>query len=164
MEEDKRPLSKREYLGLLSLTGSLDALADSIPMLATRGVESRLEASRDTLGEILHDVCLTIPTDKLRRIRKDMDNTKVYTKVEAPGIRTVDTEHHRYVPAKVLNKLVDYVVQHECLLCDKSAVEGRHCPIREMIEDAIPHEVAYKVSNGDCKWSGLSLGLGEWED
>lgn len=164
MEDEKRPLSKREYLGLLSLTGALDALADSIPMLATRGVENRLEASRDTLGGILHDVCLTVPTDKLRRIRRDMDNTRVYTKVEAPGIRTIDTEHHRYVPAKVLNQLVDYVAQHECYLCDKSAVEGRHCPIRQMMEDAIPHEVEYKVTDGKCKWSGLMLGLGEWED
>lgn len=161
---ETRPLKQREYLALLDLVGALDAMTNAIRPLSERGVEDKLTAARDAAGEALREVLLTVPTDKLHRIRMDMDHTKIYTRVEAPGIKTVDTEHHRYVPAKALNMLVDYVAQHECYMCDKTAVEGRKCPTREMMEAAIPHEVAYRVTDDKCKWSGLSLGLGEWED
>ena len=161
---ERRPLTGREYTSILSLVGSLDAMTDAIPGLERRGQTEALKAALDTGAEALKAICDTVPLKKLARIQQDMRHTRIYTKVEAPGIRTIDTEHHRYVPARVLNQLVDYVAQHECFLCDKTDVEARRCPIKEMMEEALPHELAYRATDGKCRWSGVVLGTGEWED
>lgn len=161
--DERRPLTGREYTSILSLVGSLDAMTDAIPGLEGRGQTEALKTALDTGAEALRKVCDTVPLKKLMRIQQDMRHTRIYTKVEAPGIKTVDTEHHRYVAAITLNKLVDYMAHHECLLCDKTDVEARKCPYREVMEDALPHELEYRVTDGKCKWSGMTLGVGEWE-
>ena len=161
---DRKPLQKREYLAILSLVGALDALTDAIPNLTSRGQTEALQAVLDAGKEAFRKVLSTVPVDKLRRIDADMKHTRIYTKVEAPGIKTVDTEHHRYVPARILNAFVGYVIEHECLMCDKSATDARHCPYRELMEAALPHELEFKAADDRCKWSGVALDLGEWEE
>lgn len=161
---ERRPLRKTEYLGILSIVGALDALTDAIPALGERGQTEALEAVLQQGSEAFRAILATVPVNKLRSIDQDMKHTRIYTKVEAPGIKTVDTEHHRYVPARILNAFVGYVIEHECLMCDKSATEARHCRYRELMEAALPNELEFKAADDRCKWSGVALDLGEWEE
>lgn len=163
MDGIRTPLKSREYTAILSLVGSMDALTHAIKGV-DRGQGEQLKKALEIGGAALRAICDTVPLNKLRLIQQDMRHTRIYTKVEAPGISTVDTEHHRYVAAKTLNELVNYVSQAECYLCDKGETEGRKCPIREMMENAIPHELDFKPIDGRCKWAGVALNIGDWEE
>ena len=163
MADMRWPLRMREYVGLLNIVGCTNTIMDTLPMLKDRaekaGVYERLEAARDELDSIFAAILRTVPAEKLIRIQMDMKHTMIRTKVEAPGINTISAEHHRYVPAELLNRLVDYVARSECYLCDKTEDEARHCPIKAMLEDALPHELEYTAPDGCCKWSGMTLGF-----
>ena len=161
MDSVRTPLRSREYTALLSLVGSMDALSNAIRGI-DRGQGEQLKKALEIGETALRAICDTVPLNKLRLIQQDMKHTRIYTKVEAPGISTVDTEHHRYVLAKILNELVTYVSQAECYLCEKSEKDGKQCAIREMMENAIPHELDFKAIDGRCKWCGVALNIGDW--
>lgn len=153
---EREPLRRREYIELLNLigavectqeTGTLDRRSDLLP------------DARARLADAYEQVLRTVPTDKLHRIRADLAHMKIYPKIEAPGISTVDETHYRYVPAETLNRLVDYMARNECLMCDMEEAPARKCPYRSVMENALPHELDYKAPDGCCKWSGLVLGL-----
>ena len=163
MDSVRTPLRSREYTALLSLVGSMDALSNAIRGI-DRGQGEQLKKALEIGETALRAICDTVPLNKLRLIQQDMKHTRIYTKVEAPGISTVDTEHHRYVLAKILNELVTYVSQAECYLCEKSEKDGKQCAIREMMENAIPHELDFKAIDGRCKWCGVALNIGDWEE
>lgn len=153
---ERKPLRKREWLDLQDLIGAVEAL-DAAQGLIDRAPTIR--AARDTAAQAFDEACRTIPTDRLVRIKQDLKHTRIYTKVEAPGITTVDTTQYRYVEAWALNRLIARVVDTECLMCDKSAADGKKCPLREVMEAVLPHELEYTAPDGCCKWSGLALGL-----
>lgn len=153
---DRVPLRRWEYEALLELTGAQDCINRTGP------IEHRAPSvvkAREIIGEAYSEMASTIPVEKLNSIRRDLDKTRVYIKIEAPGIETVDGTAYRYVKAETLNRLIDFMANNACLLCDKSEEQSRKCPYRFVMEDAIPHEVDYKPPDGCCKWSGLVLGL-----
>lgn len=163
MTIERKPLRRREYIGVQDLIGGVECIHEAMAALSERATETgamdTLLKAHDTAVEAYEQILASIPADKLVRIRKDLDNTRVYVKVEAPGIKTMDSKLWRYVPAEVLNRLVDYVAKSECFFCDKSKEDGRKCQIRQMMEDAMPHELEYKSPDGCCEWSGLVLGM-----
>lgn len=153
---DRVPLRRLEYEALLELTGAQDCINRTGP------IEHRAPSvipAREIIGQAYSEIARTIPVEKLKSIRRDLDKTRVYIKIEAPGIETLDGTAYRYVKTETLNRLVDYMANNACLLCDRSETEARGCPYRAVMEDAIPHEIDYKAPDGCCRWSGLVLGL-----
>jgi hypothetical protein len=160
---DRKPLRRNEYLGVQDLIGGINSLHSAIGFLADRAkgaeVLDTLQEAHDTAIKAYKAILATIPAEKLVQIQRDLDHMRVYVRVEAPGIRTMDTDLWRYVPADRLNRLVDYVAQHECYFCDKSKQESKKCKFRKMMDDVLPHELEYTAPDGCCEWSGLVLGM-----
>lgn len=50
------------------------------------------------------------------------------------------------------------MLEHECLLCDKSPTEARKCEVRRMFDEALPHEVT-GVDGEYCKYCDINLGV-----
>lgn len=159
-------LSGREYAAVLSLFAAISHHAELFPILRQRaemvpGLWEKMETVQSDTGDILDGLLSTIPESKLRHIRTDVSHVKLYIKVEPPGCApTVDMRGMSYVPTKSLNELMCYVMEHECLLCDKTPKEARTCPVRAMFDGALPHEVNAKDAE-HCKYSDMSIGLEE---
>lgn len=162
---ERKYLTGREYAALLSMFAQVSHYMVLLPTLEKRakmipGVwESLTEAQRLT-DDALNKIPKTIPENKLRHVLADVQNAKIYVKIEPPGcVPSVDMTGFSYVPTKALNDLLMYVMDHECLLCDKTPGEAKKCPVREMFDAALPHEVVAKDTNM-CRYSDMSLGLG----
>jgi hypothetical protein len=116
-----------------------------------RMVQTRLDG-------ILSAILSTCPPEKLRHISADVRNTQLYVRVEAPGLHSQSTEGFSYTPTRTINNLLGYLVEHECMMCDKTPVEARKCPMRKIIDSALPHEV--NTPDGEhCRYSDMAIGL-----
>jgi len=162
---EKRYLSGREYAAMLSLFAAISHYTELFPLLRKRanlvpGLWEKMEQAQALTDEILSEISATIPVDKARHILQDIQHVRLYVKVEPPGsVRSVDMTSYSYVPTPQLNELLTYVMEHECLMCDKTPVEARKCEYRKTFEGALAHEVDAKDTD-HCRYSDMSLDLG----
>lgn len=165
---EKMPLTGREYAALQSFFAAVSNMQVLLPILEKRaklvpGLWRDLRLIQAKTEAALPEILRTVPANKLRQINAELEHVALYVKVEAPGIRTRKSEGFSYTPTDTLNDLLNYVCEHECMLCDRTAAESRKCEIRRMIEGALPHEVGHP--DGDhCKFSDMVLGIGEKEE
>ena len=160
----ERYLTGREYAALLSLFAQVSHFETLLPQLEKRiktipGLWEKLMDAQAVTEEALAELPKTIPTNKLRHVMADIKNAKIYIRIEPPGcVPSMDMSGFSYIPTKTLNELLCYVMDHDCIMCDKSPTEARKCPARMMIENALPHEVTAKDA-AHCRYSDMSLGF-----
>ena len=163
---ETRKLTGREYSAILSLFSAVSHYTELYPMLARRaemvpGTQEMMDETKRLTSEIIDRLLSTIPPNKLLHMKADIQHVKLYIKVEPPGcVPSVDMTSFSYIPTKVLNELLCYVMEHECMLCDKTPHEARHCTVRVMMDEALVHEVDAKDS-AHCKYSDMSIGMEE---
>ena len=159
----EKPLRGREYAALQSLFAAVSHYQELFPVLKDRcrevpGLWRDMRLVDVKTQKILEGVLSTVPREKLRHIMADCKNVKLYIKIEPPGAVPTVTMGFSYVPTKTLNELLCYVCEHECLMCDKTPVEARKCPVRAMIDKALPHEIPNE-DNDRCRYSDFTVGL-----
>ncbi len=159
---ERTPLSGREYSAIQTLFAMVSGFSDEcLDILRKRceaaGCWEQMQEVERLANESLHAILRTVPENKLRHIQKDLGNIRLHIRIEPPGLRT-KTEGFNYTPTDTLNELLNHLCQTECSMCDKTAVESRHCPYRKWIEDALPHDVGGE-DREHCKFSDLVLGL-----
>ena len=161
---ERRYLTGREYSALLSLFAQVSHFTVLLPLLEKRikmvpGLWEKVTQAQELTDEVLREIPKTIPENKLRHVMADVKSAKIYIRIEPPGcVPSVDMTGMNYVPTKALNELMAYVMEHECLLCDKTPTEARKCPVREMFDGALPHEVV-AMDTDHCRYSDMSMGL-----
>ena len=160
---DRVPLRGTEYAALQALFAAVSHYQELFPVLEKRaklmpGLWRDMKLVEAKTQHILQGILNTVPENKLRHILADCRNIKLYVKIEPPGAAPTVTVGYSYTPTRTLNELLCYVCEHECLMCGKTPTEARHCEIRRIIEDALPHEI--KAKDGEhCRWSDFTLGL-----
>lgn len=162
---ETKPVSGKEYAAIQSLFAAVSHLQVLLPILESRAkmrpnLWRDLRMIQQRLDVVLAEILATCPPEKLRHISADVRNTQLYVKVEAPGLHSRSTEGFSYTPTKVLNQLLCYVCEHECIMCDKTPKEARKCPIRQMIDSALPHEVRAQDAE-HCRYSDMTIGMEE---
>ena len=160
------PVSGKEYLAIQHLFADASALVELTPIIRKRaqlvpGLWRDLCMLKTKSQKVLEQIIDTVPMKKRQHMLKDIKNTNIYIRVEAPGIKTVKDKSFSYLPTDALNALLNHLLQQECAWCDKTGKEGRSCPYRKMIEDALPHTVGREEDGEHCKYSDIVLGLDE---
>ena len=157
-------LTGKEYGAIQTLFGFVSAWEVAGPRLAKRaetaGVSEKWAQVETLSGEVLDGILRTVPLNKLAHIHADLEHVAVYTKVEAPGIKTNHTPQYAYLPTETLNALLNHMIQQECVLCDLDADQAKKCPYRKLIESALPHSVGKDHSTEHCMYSDMVIGLG----
>lgn len=164
---ERMPLSGREYAAMLSLFAAVSHYSELFPVLRKRAESvdawDEMQEISTAAQAVIDKLFQTVPLKKLKQVSAELSHVQLYIKIEPPGcVRTMNTAGFSYIPTKTVNDLLQYICDHECLMCDKSAVEARKCPYREMIENCLPHKVDAKDS-ANCKFSDMMLGLEEAE-
>ena len=155
------PVSGKQYGAMQALFGVVSTFEVVPETLRDRaeaaGCWEDIQTIRELSGKVMDKILSTVPENKLRHIKAELCNIRIVYKVLPPGLAD-GAKGYSYTPTETLNDLLNYLVQHECCMCDKTAAESKHCPHRKVIEDALPHEV-----DGDdrehCKFSDMVLGL-----
>lgn len=169
ISEFTEPVSGREYSALQSLFALISTFEVAAPILEKRakhlggGVWRDLQMIRAKSDKVMRALLTTIPVNKLMQINRNFSMTRVYIKTEAPGIATKDDTNFVYVPAKALDYVLNEMIANNCILCDKTEVEGRKCPHRQALEDCLPHEIRVARGSETCKFADLILGLDDIE-
>lgn len=165
-----KPLSGREYAALQTLFAVVSTWQETNTVLDKRAKEAGNGLWRDmrlmqSLAErVMARILKTVPVEKLRHVQADIRNTHIYVKVEPPGMPSMpDLKGYSYTPTETLNRLLNYLCEHECSMCDKTTTESRKCVWRKTIEEALPHDVG-RVTSEHCKYSDLVLGLSTDEE
>jgi len=167
IERFNDPVSGKEYAAMQGLFAVLSTYQVTEPVLEKRlrklrgGVWRDFRMIQSKMDRVIRALLTTVPVNKLQQIQRNFSATKVYVKTEAPGIPTMDSTSWVYVPAPSLDYILNIVIENNCLLCDKTEIEGRHCPHRKALEDCLPHQVDVARGSERCKFSDLSLGLDE---
>ena len=160
---EETALSGREYAALQALFALRSGFETVENTLADRakqaGVWDELQQLSAVSKTVMDALLLTVPRNKLQHILINLTNTKVYIKVEAPGLRSKDGENMMLVPAASLDYVLNAMVDNYCLMCDKTEVEGRKCPHRQAMEGCLPHAINVERGSEKCKFSDLALGF-----
>ena len=152
------PLGGREYYALRNLFGFIHGFREEAPKLKSRleGID-RWEMAMEALAKaemIMKDILPTIPLRKRELMLKDLDNTTVEVKVikDATG---QEKPEYVYVKAKALDRMVNRVINDNCLCCDNTAKQAKKCPIRNDADDLFPWELK---TNGElCTFAGTLI-------
>lgn len=152
------PLGNREYYATRNLFGFIHGFREEAPKLKHRleGID-KWEMAQECLAKaelILKDMLPTIPLKKRKLMLKDLDNTTVEIKVvkDATG---QEKPEFVYVNAKALDRMVNRVINDNCLFCDKTAKESKKCPIRKDADELYPWELR---PNGElCPFAGTLI-------
>ena len=156
-------LSGREYAQVQILFAALSALQETQKCLAKRceiaGLTERLNSLVTETESFLIDLLKTVPEKKLYHIKKELDNTRIYVKVEPPGgVSTRTSGGFSYVPTPALNHLIQCCMDYNCMLCDKSKVEAKKCPHLAAIRDVLPHSLGVDHQES-CPLAGAAVEL-----
>ena len=163
IERFVEPVSGKEYAAMQSLFAMISTLQVAEPVLEKRMRRLRGGVWRDwrmlqtKADRIMRALLSSVPANKLMQINRNFSMTRVYIKTEAPGIKTMDDTSYVYVPARALNEMISA----NCILCDKTEVEGRKCPHRKALEECLPHQVNVARGSEKCKFGDLVMGFDE---
>ncbi len=152
------PLRNREYYATQHLFGFIHGFRVDAQQLQYRfSVINRWEMVQEILAKaemILHDLLPTIPLNKRKLMLKDLENTRVEIKV-VRDYTGQEKPEYVYVKAKALDRMVNRVINDNCLCCDKTAKESKRCGIRKDADEIYPWELS---PNGDlCPFAGTLI-------
>lgn len=169
IERFVEPVSGKEYAAMQSLFAMISTLQVAEPVLEKRMRRLRGGVWRDwrmlqtKADRIMRALLSSVPANKLMQINRNFSMTRVYIKTEAPGIKTMDDTSYVYVPARALDWVLNEMISANCILCDKTEVEGRKCPHRQALEECLPHQVNVARGSEKCKFGDLVMGFDEVE-
>lgn len=167
IERFVEPVSGKEYAAMQSIFAMISTIQVAEPILEKRlrrlggGVWRDYRMLTVKLDRVMRALLSSVPANKLMQINRNFSMTRVYIKTEAPGIKTVDDTSYVYVPARALDYVLNIMIENNCLLCDKSEIEGRKCEHRRALEECLPHQVRVARGSEKCMYADLSLGLDE---
>lgn len=152
------PLGSREYYALRNLFGFIHGFTMEAPKLKHR-LESidRWDMALETLAKaemILEDLLPTVPLNKRKMMLKDLEHTTVEVKI-VQDFTGQKKKEFVYVPADALDRMVNRVINDNCLFCDKTAKQSKKCPIRMDADELYPWELP---PNGElCPMAGMMM-------
>lgn len=167
IERFTEPVSGREYSAMQSIFAMISTIQVAEPILEKRlrrlggGVWRDYRMLTVKLDRVMRALLSSVPANKLMQINRNFSMTRVYIKTEAPGIKTVDDTSYVYVPARALDWVLNEMISANCILCDKTEVEGRKCPHRKALEECLPHQVNVARGSEKCKFGDLVMGFDE---
>ena len=85
----------------------------------------------------------------------EFDNTHIHFLTDGPA---EPRNNITYVDLFSFSQLIDLLVSRECFMCEKTAKQGRKCPIRKAILDVLKYEPwdAPHAPDDPCEFCGLS--------
>ena len=158
------PLTNREYYALREVFGIVNAfdkcsrdLKNRCQQIPGGWRDLRLICTKaeKLMGDLLH----TVPYEKLRTMKAELGQITCEVKCVKDYTGRLKNEGFSYVPDEALSRVVARLIGYECLICEKSAKQGKRCPIFKDISDLYPWPMPPR---GDrCPLAGLSAGLEE---
>ena len=153
---ETKHLSNREYYALREIFGIENSFSRCAGELKNRAEMipdcwMKINLIIKLADEVINDLLKTIEPKKLLAIRKELDNTICEVKVVYNFAKTDDREFV-YIPAKAVDRLVNRVMNNECLICDKNAKQAKKCPICEDFDDCYPWKI--KPKGDECAYAG----------
>lgn len=139
--QGRYPLYHSEYEGIKALAGAYDQYIKKTEPLRERlalcGVLEQYEQVKAEMDNILVKVCSTVPENKLRMMRKDMENTEVVVRVNPVTLKKPDS--FRYVNERDVDDLLDKISEFECWCCAKRGSDYKSCHLYDCIARLHPY-------------------------
>lgn len=153
-------MNGNEYESLRALFGLCSEWKRAINTLERRfkGIDHGWRDARlieTLLFKLLDKVVLTIESDQLKRISKDLKNTHVKVSI---GKDATDDPMYTYMPARSLKVLINTAAAAECAFCDKNEGEARKCPLRIAMNSTLAHDL--KTVEG-CEYRAFGFWIGD---
>lgn len=155
---ERTPLNNKEYYALRQLFGVVNGweqcqeiLRPRCKQTATGWRDYRLILAKSV--QLMEALLRTVPLEKLKSIQMDMTHARCEVKVVQDFTGKAREQGMCYVPEQALARLVGKVIDMECFCCDKTAAEGKKCPILRDIEACYPWPMAPKGTK--CPLAGL---------
>lgn len=156
---ERMPLSNKEYYALREVFGIVNSFAKCEETLKTRckmipGGWRDLRLICTKAEKLMSDLLHTVPLKKLQSMRAEFEHTVCEVRVTKDYTGKAKENGFSYVPDRELERLVERIINWECTCCDKSAKQGKRCPIFKDIEALYPWPITAKTDR--CPFAGCS--------
>ena len=158
---EKRPLSHSEYRAMMQLFGIASIFETCGADLKKRVQDLIPNGWRDirmiqTVAQRVTDKLVeTVPLNKLRAIRQELDRTICEIKV-LPPVKD-QSSLCTYVEQDALERIANRAMINQCYLCGKCGGDARACELRKDIERLYNWDFP-KIKNGEsCYFAGASI-------
>ena len=161
-EDRSMPLTEKEYYAIREFFGFVSAIQRYGSILKRRaektdGTWEEIERISRESENVLHNLLITIPVQKLQLIQRELPNIRVTVETVPERGRRKKTDEYAYVPTKDLETLIQKTIDWNCFACEKTGREIEQCPISKAVEAVYPFRLPGDSSKS-CKFSGLNLG------
>ena len=158
------PLTGQEYYAIRALFGLISGYETGMSRLEKRAKEySENGTWRDmrmiakVADKTVISLLRSVPTDKLRQIRRELDNTVVKVEVKKSVVPQPEKEEYAYVPIRPLDALLNRILSWECAFCEKDGKDIKRCECRKELEAVFPYDIEAQDKDG-CRFRGYSIG------
>ena len=162
-EEGRVDVSGKEYMELRRLIALADAVLEKTSRLdqrakiAAKGTYRDLCLLRKLATKVSGSLCDTIPTKRLKLIKKELAHTVCRIEVQPTnGLPATKHEEYTTVPLESMLWLIDRTLKWECTLCEKEGKEQKKCPFRQRLDACFPYELQ-DVRKGECPFMTMQL-------
>lgn len=161
-EDRSMPLTEKEYYAIREFFGFVSAIQRYGSILKRRaektdGTWEEIERISRESENVLHNLLITIPVQKLQLIQRELPNIRVTVETVPERGRRKKTDEYAYVPTKDLETLIQKTIDWNCFACEKTGRDIEQCSIRKAVEAVYPFRLPGDSSKS-CKFSGLNLG------
>lgn len=156
--DGRYPLSYRELLGIRCLFGANNALLQNYKELESR-IRTIPNAWRDLKlimklqDKLLESLLKTIPTNKLKALRTELQHTICELRVEKPLMQL--HPDCSYVPTAAMERVIDHAVAVTCFGCERCGKDAKRCQLYQDLNELYHHECA-QMKGDMCPFSSES--------
>ena len=154
-EDGRYPLSMKEYTALRTLFGAVNALdSDTLKERCKLfpGGWRDLRCAYTLCQRLMEKLLCTIPAKKLLSMRRELTHTICEVKIRPLSSSESDSV---MLDRKALIDLINRAIYMDCMLCQKTVKECKHCPLFKTIDACFPYDLI-DPKDELCPFAGVS--------
>lgn len=160
-EDGRMPMNHEEYKALKMLMASINCLelyGDRLQKRlqgTTKDGWRKLQIARAMQRKAFDGVVGSMPRRKLMQVKAELDNLEITVdvrhRIQKPG--TQEYNGHTCIANDVLEWMLNYIMENECLLCEKRGKQVNKCKVRRMLEATYAWD--FEADGETCKFNGM---------
>lgn len=141
---ERIPMRSYETDAIQYLLGSYQEIKSASEVLRKRlgiiGEKQTLVGIADKLGGVISELLKTVPANKLETLKANLQNLKLFIKIEKP-VTGRNSVTHSYVETALLTNVLKDFQSERCSMCMGTGCDQKACRYKELMDSVIVEDL-----------------------